>query len=499
MRNGIPVYGRLLSWITLNLLLVLAALLIVIPDYLGLGWAPYLTRSAKDRLQAIGESIASDIAPALREEWKIDLQRFNNLYEMDFAVYDGGAALLAGAERPLPKEVLQELRKTRALMTPDVPAAELPQLLENSPQNPILPQELPGWPQPERAMLLRWMFIIHDEAGGRYWVGIRTPVAATDGGLIPATVVATTTSFWHAVRFLNLTIWVDICLLVLGLSILLWLPLMWSLSSSTRRLIAATERIGNGQFDTRIHLRRRDELGQLAVSLNTVAERLDNFLNSQKHFLANIAHEVSSPLGRLQLALEILQAHLRDEGEEAYRDVHEEVQVMSELVNELLAFSRVGIGEQRPPLSSVSLHALMVAVLLREDPGGKVQMSVPRDLQVRANIPILGRAIGNLVRNALRYAGTANGPIEVKARGDGKTVLIVVSDHGPGVPELALLKLGDPFYRPEGARRRTTGGIGLGLATVRNCVAACGGRVSFRNGKEGGFEAEIVMPREDLR
>ena len=498
MRNGIPIYGRLLSWITLNLLLVLAALLIVIPDYLGLGWAPYLTRSAKERLQTIGESIASDIAPALREEWKIDLQRFNDLYEMDFAVYDGAAGLLAGAERPLPREVLQELRKTRALMTPDLPAAEVPQPPNGTSTDSLMPQELPGWPRPERAVLLRWMFVIRDDAGGRYWVGIRTPVAATDGGLIPATVVASTGSFWHAVRFLNLTVWVDICLLIVGLSILLWLPLMWSFSSSTRRLIAATERIGNGQFDTRIHLGRGDELGQLAASLNTVAERLDNFLNSQKHFLANIAHEVSSPLGRLQLALEILQEHLRDEGEEAYRDVHEEVQVMSELVNELLAFSRVGIGEQRPPLSSVSLHALMVAVLQREDPGGKVQMSVPRDLQVRANIPILGRAVGNLVRNALRYAGTAGGPIEVKAWADGKTVLILVSDHGPGVPELALLKLGDPFYRPEGARRRTTGGIGLGLATVRNCVAACGGRVSFRNGKEGGFEAEIVMPREDL-
>lgn len=495
-----PIYGRLLSWIVLNLLLVLAAVLVLVPDRLGLGWAPYLTLAARERLQAIGESIASDIAPVLTEEWKIDLQRFDRLYEMEFAVYDGRGVLVAGTRREPPREVMQELRKSRALMAPDLPAAvTAPAPAAALPVAALLPQELPGWPRPEHAVLLRWMFVIRDHSGGRYWIGVRVPVNAPDGGLIPATVVASTPSFWHAVRFLDLSVWVDISLTVIGLSVLLWLPLMWGLSGSARRLIAATERIGNGQFDARVRLSRRDELGQLADALNTVAERLDSFLTSQKHFLANIAHEVSSPLGRLQLALEILQQHLRDEGEEAYRDVHEEVQIMSELVNELLAFSRVGIGEQKPALSSVSLHALMVTVLQREDPGGKVLMAVPHDLQVRANIGLLGRALGNLVRNALRYAGTANGPIEVNAGVEGKTALIVVSDHGPGVPELALLKLGDPFYRPEGARRRTTGGIGLGLATVRNCVAACGGRVSFRNRKEGGFEAEIVIPREELR
>ncbi len=66
------------------------------------------------------------------------------------------------------------------------------------------------------------------------------------------------------------------------------------------------------------------------------------------------------------------------------------------------------------------------------------------------------------------------------------------------MPELALLKLGDPFYRPEVARSRSSGGIGLGLATVRNCVIACGGKVVFRNRVGGGFEAEIHLPRPDV-
>src|SRR4029453_9374567 len=111
-----------------------------------------------------------------------------------------------------------------------------------------------------------------------------------------------------------------------------------------------------------------------------------------------------------------------------------------------------------------SLQSIVLEALEREGARERVLVNVPESVYVRVNPSLLRREIGNLVRNALRYAGTEAGPIEVVAQpGDEQTLLRGV-DPGPGVPELALLKPGDPFYRPEVARSRSSGGIGLGLA-----------------------------------
>jgi two-component system sensor histidine kinase CpxA len=98
------------------------------------------------------------------------------------------------------------------------------------------------------------------------------------------------------------------------------------------------------------------------------------------------------------------------------------------------------------------------------------------------------------VRNAQRYGGASGQPTEIVAiaAASGK-VRLCVRDRGPGVPESALARLGEPFYRPEVARSRDTGGFGLGLAIVRRCVADCDGEVVFSNRAGGGFQAEITL------
>jgi two-component system sensor histidine kinase CpxA len=106
---------------------------------------------------------------------------------------------------------------------------------------------------------------------------------------------------------------------------------------------------------------------------------------------------------------------------------------------------------------------------------------------------LLARALGNLVRNALRYAGES-GPVRVTATRAGGTVVITVDDEGPGVPPADLDRLGEPFFRPELARTREGGGVGLGLAIVRSSIAACGGEVRFSNRAPRGFRAEIRLP-----
>jgi len=129
----------------------------------------------------------------------------------------------------------------------------------------------------------------------------------------------------------------------------------------------------------------------------------------------------------------------------------------------------------------------------REAPDAtRIQLEIPADVVARADPELLTRALANLLRNAVCYAGEA-GPITVTARRQQDTVLITVADCGPGVPASDLPRLFDPFYRVDASRDRATGGVGLGLAIVKTCVETCGGVVACRNREPSGLEVTIQL------
>jgi two-component system sensor histidine kinase CpxA len=165
---------------------------------------------------------------------------------------------------------------------------------------------------------------------------------------------------------------------------------------------------------------------------------------------------------------------------------------MADLVNELLAFTKAGMRPRDAEQTPITVDELFARVIAREDPRGCVRVNAAPAMRVLGDEPLLARAVGNLVRNALRYAGDS-GPITLNAFRENGTVSITVEDEGPGVPRAALERLGEPFFRPEVARTRETGGVGLGLAIVRSSVAASGGQVKFSNRTPRGFRAEIRL------
>ena len=121
-----------------------------------------------------------------------------------------------------------------------------------------------------------------------------------------------------------------------------------------------------------------------------------------------------------------------------------------------------------------------------------MKISVNKEISVTANAQRLSLALGNLLRNAIQYAGDA-GPINVTAERENETVTLIITDSGPGLPEKSLPKIFDPFYRPELSRNRATGGAGLGLAIVKTCIEACNGKVTCQNRKPSGLEFKIVL------
>jgi two-component system sensor histidine kinase CpxA len=216
-------------------------------------------------------------------------------------------------------------------------------------------------------------------------------------------------------------------------------------------------------------------------------------VNGQKRFLRDAAHELRSPLARMQVAFGLLDRSASPAQRGVLADLREDIENMGALVDDVLSFSKATGGTGAPEITDVPLAEMVARVVEREGGAASVTTCVDLGIVVRANRESLFRAISNVVRNAVRYAGSA-GPIEISAAGHGECVALSVCDHGPGVPEKDLEAILEPFYRLESARDRTTGGVGLGLAIVKSCIEACQGSVTCRNRKPTGLEVQMRIP-----
>jgi two-component system sensor histidine kinase CpxA len=255
----------------------------------------------------------------------------------------------------------------------------------------------------------------------------------------------------------------------------------------------ATEQIAEGRFEVRTQVQRQDELGSLSDAIDRMAVRLSGFVAGQKRFLGDIAHELCSPIARIQVALGILEQRA-DEKQKIYlNDLREEVEQMTNLVNELLSFSKASLGGAALKLKPVLLRTVVEKAVTRECAGSEIKVEVPEDLQVMAEPELLLRAIGNILRNAMRYAAAA-GPITISAVRDGSQVNLSIEDCGPGIPETALAQVFDPFYRVDTSRDRETGGVGLGLSIVKTCIESCGGTVRCENREPNGLRVVAQLP-----
>ena len=289
-----------------------------------------------------------------------------------------------------------------------------------------------------------------------------------------------------------------LCFLVTGalVTMLLWHSFARQVAGAIQRMTAATELIAAGSFDARADTGRSDELGKLGEGIDGMAARLEGYVNGQKRFLGDTAHELCSPLARMQMAVGILEGSATDEQRDYVADIADEVRHMSDLVNELLSFSKASLRPGEVRIQMLRLAPIVAAAVKREMPErADVVIEVPEDLEAVANTQLLSRAIGNLLRNALRYAGRY-GPIGVKAERLRGHVYVVIWDSGPGIPDEHIDRIFDPFYRPDASRTSLTGGMGLGMAIVKTCVEACGGKVICRPRKSRGLKVIIRLRAE---
>lgn len=285
------------------------------------------------------------------------------------------------------------------------------------------------------------------------------------------------------------------------------------LTSPVAKLRAATRELANGNLSVRVGPalgNRRDELASLAADFDEMAEKIQLLIDSQRRLLGDISHELRSPLARLNVALELARQRSGTEAISALERIQREAEILNEMIGQLLALTRLESGAQEIQKTEIDLESLVREVAKDADFEARAR---ERSVKIASagkvvidGIPnLIRRAIENVVRNAVHYtaAGTEveinlyNSPRNASgavANSTNARAIIVVRDHGPGVPNETLSEIFRPFYRVDEARDREAGGVGLGLAIAERAVRLHGGTVAAANAAAGGLEVTIVLP-----
>jgi signal transduction histidine kinase len=251
---------------------------------------------------------------------------------------------------------------------------------------------------------------------------------------------------------------------------------------------AGAERFGRGEFDPPIAPRRDDELGDLALQINAMAASLRDMLDAKRALLLAISHELRSPLTRARVNAELIDEHSPPR-DALLRDLA----AMRDLITDLLESERLAGGHAALHAEPCDLNAL-VREVLEASFGNQVfeQQLDPAITAQPLDVPRIRLLLRNLLDNAQRHRGDGPAPI-VRTAIEGGDLLIEVRDFGPGVPNDALRQLAEPFFRPDTARQRATGGVGLGLTLCRLVAQAHGGTITFRNA-EPGLAVTVRLP-----
>jgi signal transduction histidine kinase len=257
----------------------------------------------------------------------------------------------------------------------------------------------------------------------------------------------------------------------------------------TRRLEAlkaGVEAFGAGALHQRVDEGGRDEVAAVAVSFNRAAGRIEALLRSHQNLLANASHELRSPLARLKMAMAMLDDASPEMRARLKHEIHTNIGELDALVEEVLLASRLDASATLDTSQPVALLAVAA------EEAARVGASAGGDDVVQpGDERLLRRAVRNLLENARRYAGEGV-EVQVARRADGG-VDVAVADRGPGVPEAWRERIFEPFFRLPGHAERE-GGVGLGLALVRQIAERHGGRARCEAHEGGGSRFVISLP-----
>jgi two-component system sensor histidine kinase CpxA len=278
-----------------------------------------------------------------------------------------------------------------------------------------------------------------------------------------------------------------------------------SLATPIEQLRSTTHELSAGNLSARVEpslLRRRDAIGQLGRDFDLMARHIEALVTAQRRLLADISHELRSPLARQGVALGLAKRRGNEEVLPSLERIAREASRMNEMIGQLLDLTQIESGTETIAPTAIDLKPLIEDIVQDADyeaqaSNRSVKLVEKTDCVTHGSVELLSSAIENVVRNAVRHTAS-NTQVEVSLKSEGtnllQSALISVRDHGPGVPAPALKDIFRPFYRVEDARDRKTGGTGLGLAIATRAIELHGGTITAQNADQGGLLVEIRLP-----
>lgn len=259
--------------------------------------------------------------------------------------------------------------------------------------------------------------------------------------------------------------------------------LVRTVTAPLRNLARAADAIGRGP-PVEVAETGPEEVRQVSQAFNTMQVRIQRLIADRTQALAAVSHDLRTPITRLRLRAGFV------DDPETQSAMDADLDEMEAMIDTTLAYLR-GDTEPEPPQSTDLSSMLMTLVDSAVDAGHRATFEGPQHAFVTLHALAVKRAFANLVDNALSYGGMAR----VHLQDAGAAITVSIDDNGPGIPPQELERVFEPFHRLDSSRNRRTGGIGLGLAIVRQAIFREGATVELLNRPEGGLRAKIVIPR----
>ncbi len=270
-----------------------------------------------------------------------------------------------------------------------------------------------------------------------------------------------------------------------------------------KALTTASRSLGLGDFSQRVHVKDKSEIGELARAFNSMAGDLERAEQLRRSMVADVAHELRTPLSNLRGYLEAIRDGVAEPDTATIRSLDEEAKLLSRLVDDLQELSLAEAGElklicQVEEITGVINKAVTAIRAKAELKGVSVSVDLPAQLPpVNIDSHRIAQVLNNLLDNALAHT-PEGGAITIAARRQDNLVYVSVTDTGEGIPAEDLPNIFERFYRVDKSRTRATGGRGLGLTIAKRLIEAHGGRIEAHSelGKGSRFTFTLPVPEQ---
>ncbi len=272
-----------------------------------------------------------------------------------------------------------------------------------------------------------------------------------------------------------------------------------SIIKPVQQLSDAALRVAKGDYSQRIDVKRSDELGEMAESFNSMAQELGRQQSLRHKAMADIAHELRTPLSVLQIDLESLEDGLMEFNPENIHIIQNEVVHLRNLVEDLRTLSQVDAGDLQIELSHTEIGTVVREMVERHQNSARekkidLTFDLPaQEIFVMGDSQRLSQVLINLISNAIQHTAV-NGKIKVWMRKQDQSVIVAVIDNGEGIPKEELPFIFDRLYRVEKSRSRDQGGSGLGLSIARSLVEAQAGKIWVESEEGQGAAFKFSLP-----